>query len=138
MSRPYSKYLASKVKMPKISQARNSVKILRNLPQIIYISSSISTPNQGPSSNSIIRYLAIMISISIFKRVITSRRGITRKEKKRIGYFSTRNPFKKFYDPSIQGLVCCCFLWFNVPVNNYGHVETVGLPNHTVPGLGRL
>ena len=26
------------------------------------------------------------------------------------------------------------FLWFNIPVNNYGHVETVSYPNHTFPG----
>ena len=25
-------------------------------------------------------------------------------------------------------------LWFYVPVNNYGHAETVSQPNHTVPG----
>ena len=29
-------------------------------------------------------------------------------------------------------------LWFYVPVYNYGHVETVNYPNHTVPGQASL
>ena len=30
--------------------------------------------------------------------------------------------------------VCLFDLWFYVPVNNYGHVEMVSEPNHTVTG----
>ena len=25
-------------------------------------------------------------------------------------------------------------LWFNIPVNSYGHVEMLSQPNHTFPG----
>ena len=37
----------------------------------------------------------------------------------------------------LQGSIlhaCLFVLWFKVPVNNYGHVQTVGQPNDTVPG----
>ena len=28
-------------------------------------------------------------------------------------------------------------LWFNVPANNYGHVEMVSQPNQTFPGQAK-
>ena len=34
----------------------------------------------------------------------------------------------------MTGVVVVVVLWFNVPVNIYGHVETVSKPNHTFPG----
>ena len=59
--------------------------------------------------------------------------------------YPAKTPFCGGYNQTLTVLLIfwCCIpssnvialfdFWFYVPVNNYGHVETVSKPNHTVP-----
>ena len=71
--------------------------------QVIYLSSQF----QAPSSNSFRDSLLTRIHSNFFQRGITPEREITRTiEQKKIiqlSYFSMRNPYMKFQNPSMHG-----------------------------------
>ena len=67
---------------------------------MIYSAAIISTPNVKTLAQKFLRYLANEVSISFITR------GITQTRKKiQVIYFSIRDPYMKFQDPSMHALV---------------------------------
>ena len=99
--------IADKFKMPKVSKGHNSGKrrwILKKFIQVIYSSSPISWPSFKPLPQILFEISCWQDFMLIFHIGITSEREITRtREKIRVSYFSMRNPYMKFQNPSIHG-----------------------------------
>ena len=98
-------------KMPKFSKGHNSGKNWRNLLKVDQINLLIIlyqlTKFQAPSSNTFRDILLTRFHSDCFKRALTPEREITwtkkKKKKIQVGFFSLRNPYMKFQNPSIHG-----------------------------------
>ena len=79
-------------------------RIRLNVTQVIYSSFSISWLSFKPLAQILSRYLADKISFLFFSKGHNSRKGHNSDKKKLcISYFSLRNPYMKFQNPSMHG-----------------------------------